>query len=305
MTKGNIRDSGSAVAEISEARSTATYISSRVKRERVQIRRGFVESSAPPSVPPLTQLLRGGRGGEVKIKLLLSMIWVAAKAPYDVTFPARSWATLLALPDPGGKGAARITDALRTLEQQGFVSMKKHRGQPSSITLLSELGTGESYSHPGDVWQKLDPSDTRSRRAAPRYMQLSVSLWTNGWIAALSGPALSMLLILLTSARGRDPENLWFSQSVAATRYGLTEPTRRKGIDELAQYGLVTLQRAVIAGSPLSTNRHRNVYTVNVDRFETLPERSEAVGTANWTKNYRRVPFDPTSEERASTASAD
>lgn len=275
MTTSDLRERLCEV-DLAAARATAERINERVGRARVQIRSGFVESRVPANPPPLTQLLRGGRGGEVKVKLLLSMMWSAPSAPYDVTFPARTWATLLGLPDPEGKGAARVNDAIRTLTKLHYIRAVQRAGQPSRVFLLNELGTGEPYSHPGEIWQAVKDADSRIRRKTPRYMQLPVDLWVNGWMAALSGTGLAMLLVLLDSARGKEPVRLWFSQSVAKDRYALTEPTRKRGLDELERYGLITVERAQIVRDEVSTRRYRNTYTVHPETLQKLPEGSVA-----------------------------
>jgi hypothetical protein len=38
--------------------------------------------------------------------------------PHDLAYPARAWATLLGLPDPAGRGARRINEAILWLEQR-------------------------------------------------------------------------------------------------------------------------------------------------------------------------------------------
>lgn len=273
MTVRDLRD-GLVEVDLTAARATAERINERVSRARVQVRSGFIESRTPTSPPPMTQLLRGGRGGEVKVKLLLSMLWSAPSAPYDVTFPARTWATLLGLPDPETKGAARVNDAIRTLTKLKYVRTVQRAGQPSRVFLLNELGTGDPYSHPGEIWQAVKDADSRARRKIPRYMQLPVDLWTKGWMAALSGTALAMLLVLLDAARGKDPVRLWFSQSVAKDRYALTEPTRKRGLDELEEYGLITVEREQVVRDEVSTRRYRNTYTVHTDVFAQLPEEA-------------------------------
>ena len=258
-------------------RTIAEQFDARAQRKTVPVRAAFIASPTPTSPPPLTQLLRGGRGGEVKIKLLLSMLWVAVAEPYDVAFPARSWANLLGLDEDEAKGAARVNAAIRRLVEAGYLRAEKRPGQPSQLFLLNELGNGEEYSHPGLMWEAVRDADTRTRRRTPRYVRVPVEIWTHGWIAALSGPAFAMLLILLESARGKEPKNLWFAPSVAAARYGLNEATRKKGIDELESYGLVTVDRALVVRDDLSSKRRRNTYTLHVENFARNPEEQRMV----------------------------
>lgn len=262
------------------ARAVGENLASRTGRKRVQVRSAFVEAQSPATPPPLTLLLRGGRGGEVKVKLLLSMLFAATAPPYNVNFPARSWAGLLGLPDPESKGAARINAAIRKLDALGYVRVEKRPGQPSRIFLLEESGSKKEYTHPGEVWVTNKDADPRTRRKTPRYMQLPIEFWSEGWAAALGGPALAMLLILLNSARGKEPSGLWFSQSVIEARYGLAEATRRKGLDQLTAFGLVSIDRTRIVRDELSTGRYRNTYTVHTERFKARPEDEWTVDAA-------------------------
>jgi len=254
-------------------RAVAQQFDARAQRETVPVRAAFIASPTGATPPPLTQLLRGGRGGAVKIKLLLSMLWVAAKEPYDVVFPSRSWAKLLGLGEDEAKGAARVNAAIRRLVEAGYLKAEKRPGQPSQLFLLNELGNGESYSHPGLAWEAVKGADARTRRTTPRYVRIPVEIWTHGWIAALSGPAFAMLLVLLESARGKEPRDLWFAPSVAAARYGLNEATRKKGVDELESFGLVSVGQALVTRDDLSSKRRRNTFTVHEDNFGKDPEQ--------------------------------
>lgn len=257
--------------KIETSRAVASLLAARVSRPQVPVRSAFIVSSDPAVPPPLTSLLRGGRGGEVKLKLLLSMLWIAVASPYDVTQPARVWAELLGLDDPESKGAARVNAAVRRLVEAGFLDVEKRKGQPSRLLLREETGNGAPYTHPGSHWE-VKKGSTKKPKDAPRYTQLPAELWTHGWLATLSGPGLAMLLILLEQTRGKTYDGLWFSPSVAAKRYGLSEVTRRKGIDELDEARLITVDRIPVGRGTLATIRRRNTYSIEVDRFEENPE---------------------------------
>lgn len=251
------------------ARHIATLLNARVKRERIAVRSSFIVSSDPESPPPMTLMLRGGRGGEVKLKLLISMLWVAGKEPYDVSQPARVWAELIGLEEPDTKGAARVNAAVRRLVEGNFLAVEKRPGNPSRLFLREETGTGATYTHPGSHWGSRSAGPTRE---GPHYTVLPASLWLNGWIAALSAPALAMLLILLEQTRGKTFEGLWFAPSVAAKRYQLSETTRRKGVDELAKLDLVFVERAPVGRGTLNAIRERNTFTLNLPRLDERPE---------------------------------
>ncbi|WP_350353287.1 hypothetical protein ABS642_10445 [Microbacterium sp. A8/3-1] len=257
------------MGDLAAARHIAELLNARLQRPRIAVRSSFIVSSDPDTPPPMTLMLRGGRGGEVKLKLLLSMLWVAVREPYDVSQPARVWAELIGLDEPETKGAARVNAAIRRLVEGGFLAAERRPGNPSRLFLREETGSGAPYSHPGSHWIT---KKAKKDKDAPRYTQLPATLWLNGWIAALSAPALAMLLILLEQTRGKTFEGLWFAPSVAAKRYKLSETTRRKGIDELVQLNLVFVDRVPIGRGTLGAIRERNTFTVNLPRLEEHPE---------------------------------
>jgi hypothetical protein len=272
MTTRDLREAPLPSQILGDARDVASALDARLQRKAVPVRAAFISSPSAAELPAMTRLLRGGRGGEVKLKLLLSMIWVAAAEPFDVTHPARAWAQLIGLPDPESKGAARVNAASRRLVEAGFLAVEKRPGKPSRLILRNETGTGLDYEHPGAAWELVKDADQRARRRTPRYVNIPKEFWTRGWVATLGGPAVAMLLILMESSRGRPMVDLWFAPSVASTRYGLNEATRKKGLDELEKRGLITTYSAIVRRDPLSIHRRRNTYTVLEENFDTNPE---------------------------------
>ena len=253
-----------------EAVQAAEHLAKRTKGRSAQIRRRFIERpDNTPTSPPLARLLRGGRGGHVRTKLLLTMLWVGANPPHDVTYPARAYAALLGLPKPDTTGARRVLDAIAWLETHQFLTVENRPGHPSRVTLLRELADGQPYSVPGATFNKLrgqDPDDVTVTQH--RYIQLPPTLWTSGWMAVLSGPGLAMLLVLLTELGGRDTEReIWFSPGMAKRRYDLSEDTRTAGIRELANAGLVTITRRDTNPDPFAVRRLRNVYRLHTTEF--------------------------------------
>ncbi len=249
-------------------------------RETAPVRRLFVERPTPAHLdPPLARMLRGGRGGAVRLKLELSFLWFAAKAPFRLTYPARAWATLLDLPDPSGNGARRINEAVLWLESQGFVQVAGQPGQPNEITLLNEIGDRQPYEPPGQAYNRLR---TTPAEAEPhRYFQLPNALWTSGWLQVLSGSGLAMLLVLYTELGRRDAAttDLWFSPQQADLRFALSEDTRSKGLRELRAAGLVTASRRSIFPDTFDFRRLRNVYQLDPAMFAhpaAVPEKGEA-----------------------------
>ena len=297
------------VQNLEAAREVAALLSERAQRGSVPLRAGFIESASPSEIPPLAGLMRGGRGGEVKVKVLLSILWTATAAPYSVRRGARVWATLIGLPDPEGKGAARVNDALRTLAKEGYLRSNRQSGKTAGLTLMSELKTGAEYTHPGEAWAAVKGADPKVRRRTQRYVSLPVSLWTSGWVATLSGPGLAMLLILLSSARGRTPEDLWFTPQVASDRYALSETTRARGIEELQRYGLVSVTKAPVMRDQISPRRFRNTYTLHTEKFiehpeSALEEASSGIVVRMTSKEIDRLLRDLNAKQSAATAVA-
>lgn len=215
----------------------------------VPLAESFVRrEDASHSAPPLALLLRGGQGGEVRLKLYLTMALLAVSPPFDIReqIPARSWASALGLDDPVHNGARRISDAVGWLSKHRFVVAERRQGAPGSVRLLSQDLLGNTYQRP-----------TPSRR----YVQVPLGLWDQGWIVQLSGTALAMLIVLLDLQGGR-AQPQWISPSQARRRYDLSPDTWTKGIKELKALDLLSVSRRA-QGDIFQYQRMRNAYWVN------------------------------------------
>ena len=103
------------------------------------------EASAP--APPMARILRGGggRGGATRLKLYLSLLWLARSFNRErpvFAYPAHNLAALLGLPNPDTAGARRVQEALRWLENAGFVALDRRRGDVTRVHLLDDAGSG-------------------------------------------------------------------------------------------------------------------------------------------------------------------
>lgn len=231
----------------------------RVRGRRAPIRSRFMRSR-DDAIAPLASMLRGGRGGEVRLKLYLSAIWMAGNSPYDVTFPARAWAELLGLTDPNNNGSRRIADAMTWLDANGFIKVERVPGQPSKIVVLDDGGRGSDYRPP---WSAKD-----------RYVQLPPELWTKGWMAVLRGRALALLLILLDQQDFRHPaRRIWLSPRVAEERYDLSPDTWTKGTAELQDYGVIDVTRRPVR-EDFGWTRVRKTYSLDLTWLEAAPDAS-------------------------------
>jgi hypothetical protein len=228
----------------------------RSKRDVVPFRIGFVRRTrddATLPAPPLARTLRGGRGGEVRLKLFLSMNLIAVHTPHNVTRKAGYWAALLGLEDPETNGARRVNDGIKWLEVNKFIRTERRRGGPPEVFLRSQLGTGEDFTRP---------------TPAERYINMPVNFWRNGWIVALSAPAVAMWLITQEMQGGkRSPDEVWISPAVAKERYDLSDDTRTKGTRELEEHGLLTIGRTK-QGLEWTWDRLRNTYWLDLGRLD-------------------------------------
>lgn len=203
------------------------------------VRTIFVSDESVPA-PPLARLLRGGgRGGQVRVKLYLSLLWVCAKKPYDVSRPARAWAALLGLPDVEGTGVRRIQQALRDLDDRQFIRLEERLGLPSRVVMLNEKGDGSEFRPAPDAYNAVRRRGVAEDLRNNQYFRVPTSLWTKGHIARLNGPALAMLLALLSERRGAEQPAVWFSPGRAQARFALSPSTRQAGLKELRQLGLL------------------------------------------------------------------
>lgn len=267
-----------------DAIEAARTVARRLKdRAAAPVRRTFIERPAPDQTSPLARLLRGGRGGDVRLKLELSFLWFAAGPPHELSYPARAWASLLDLDKPETNGARRINEAIGWLETNNFIHVQGRVGQPNIVRLLSESGDGSPYELPGTAYNRLR---NNQKAAEPhRYVQIPNEFWTNGYLAVLSGSAIAMFLILLNELRNQDPQKsvLWFSPQRADIRYGLSDDTRSKGLRELVQAGVADVRRQSIAPDSFDFKRLRNVYRLDLDHLKKSPaqvrEKNEAITT--------------------------
>lgn len=251
MTPSRAAESGMNILEENDVdplrRLKATV--TRSKREFVQLTDRFLSrvKESDPS-PPLARFLRGGRGGEVRLKLYLTICLLAAGRPYDVHLAPYMWAEMLALPQHTKNGARRIKAAIKWLENANLINVLRASGKNPHIFLLDQTGTGREY-----------------RRPEPRrehYASIPVELWENGWILQMSAAALAVFIILIDRQRGRSGDDLIWIRS--PWRYDLSQDTWARGTKLLSHLGLLTVTRGV-RGDDLEWRRLRNLYWVNLE----------------------------------------
>jgi hypothetical protein len=253
-----------------QALAAAAALSRRARDRSAQLRRIFAEREDVTTPTPLARMIRGGRGGEVRLKTYLSMLFIAGAPPYDVSYPARAWATLLDLPDPDTKGARRVNEAISWLEANQFVTVANNPGRPSRVTLLDESASGSRYEAPGEVYNRLRKSKGEDDARRNRYIKVSPTFWTSGWLTSLTTPAVSMYIILLCAQTRAEISEVWFSPDQADKLYSLSSDTRSRGLAELRKAGLIDVRRRALSNDVFDVQRYRNTYRLNLDRLTTV-----------------------------------
>jgi hypothetical protein len=213
--------------------------------------------------PPLAQLVQGGQGGEVRLKLYVSMVLLAGSVKSHKTLgrnaianvSASTWARLLALPDPSGNGARRVADAQNELARVKLIKVQRQPGQPPRVSLLHASGSGGSFAEP--------PSP---------YIRIPLNLWEHRWLWTLTSKELAVLIALidLCGGKGRDgsggPQAL---SGIDRSRYGLSEDTWRISSASLVRHGLLTTDIMRVRFD-LETARLRKRYALNLGGLAVL-----------------------------------
>ena len=219
----------------------------------VQLPLGFLR--AVDGDPPLARMLRGGRGGGVRLRLYLCLCLIATEKPYEIRgqVPARVWAELLALPDAERGGARRVADALSWLHAEKLIRLKRVHGSPPQIRLRSATGDGTRYVRP-----------------TQRYVSVPLGLWRNEWITQLSPTALALLLALLDLQGGISQADAPWASASRRGEYGFSGDTWTRGRRELEAAGLLTVER-VVADEGFEWRRLRNTYWIHKERLGAPP----------------------------------
>lgn len=218
----------------------------------------------------LANLISGGRGGTVRLKLYLTTVLLAGSKHSHavhgrntiVDVAGATWAKALALPDPGGAGARRIADAQNQLAGRQLVQLERRAGQAPKIKLLHPVGSGRAWVEPGTP-----------------YIGIPLELWTERWIWCLSGKELAVLIAILDLCGGRGRDRSGGPQALSGTHlrhYGMSEDTWRIASATLEKtYGLVRTDREVVR-IDLESPRLRKRYQLVPDALSAMAPISSA-----------------------------
>ncbi|MBJ7321687.1 MAG: hypothetical protein JHC70_05010 [Rhodococcus sp.] len=204
---------------------------------------------------------------------MLALTWRCSAEPYNTDIKASAIARLWNLPSPDTNGARRVQEAMVALADHDLISVERHPGKQSTITLLDDAGTGGSYESPNKAY-----NTARRRKVKPagllrhNYFKVDAKWWKSGQIQQLKGPGLAMLLILLSEDTPlRRETGIWISPSNFQQRYGLSVDTRKVGLKQLQDHRLISAT-AQLQQDVFVQNRRRVFYeladpkTLQVDR---------------------------------------
>lgn len=221
------------------------------RTKQVPFAKEFLQS--PSGHPPLSQLIQGGRGGEVRLKLYLTVTMVATRAPYSYDSPNPiQWAETLGV--TGKTPSRRVSTAMRWLAQHNFVRLDRRPGKFPTITLLDPALSKEPYKRPIDK--------------GSHYVTLPLGIWKQGWILDLSATELALLLVLFDVQQGKDQARYVAGSDRAA--YGFSTDTWTKATKTLRERGLLEIWR-VPQGGEFDYRRMRNMYRINRQRLDSPP----------------------------------
>ncbi|WP_157880254.1 hypothetical protein [Streptomyces katrae] len=225
-----------------------------LRHGRVSFAPSFVRSREASTLPPLARLIRGGRGGEVRLKLYLCMVMMATAEPFDIKRPPtpQTWCRRLAL--PADSGPRRVTSNMKWLAENGFIELGPRRGYaPPTIQLLPLDGEGEAF-------------ERASLKG--RYVGIPIEFWRNGWLLALNATTIALLFALLESQGGHSEPR--YVPRQRRESYGFSHNTWTEARKHLESHGLLAVTRTP-QGSDFDYQRLRNSYWINESRFSEMP----------------------------------
>jgi hypothetical protein len=253
--------------EHAEALRLLSAAAERSKRSNAAFSRSFVAALDPApkgtSSTPLSRLIQGGRGGEVRLKLYLLLTMMATRAPFDIKQLRTPQTLARTLELPKGTGPRRITSNLNWLATNKYISIERDPSVRTSVQLLDPVGNG----NPLPDARKIKP-----------YMTIPIEFWSSGWLLDLSPTAIAVLFALADRLGGSD-KALYLLRDRRAS-YGFSHDTWTRGTAELENHGLLILKR-VPQGNDFDYTRMRTAYWIEWKRLNTPSEASGGGTEAN------------------------
>ena len=189
----------------------------------------------------------GGQGGEVRLKLWLSLLYRTIKTEDWIKLRSSEhamYAQMFGLEDPHGKGADRIRAAYRWLHANRFIVIDGGRLKPfGKVRVAHEV----VQFLPAEFPMVLRPSPSGTKdveleqhpNLRHRYFSVPRGLWENGWIAHLRASELLVLMILCDAVRGKTGTTIEIPDHSRLESYGLTDDMWRQGSSGLERRGII------------------------------------------------------------------
>lgn len=233
------------------------------RRDFVPISRSFLQQRQPHGgAGPLAKFVNARRKRALDLWLLAHTL--ASTHPWDVGFPSWVWATALGMPDTPASHVF-ISKTWTWLEQRHMIRSERD-GSLRRIWLLDDGGTGNPYDHGNSDQFKFD------------YFKLSHSYWLDGWCQKLDLAGTAVLLIALSL-----PKTFILPQEHAGRWYGISRDTVRRGLRELVDNELLSVQithkRAPL--SPTGATEQRRYTLRDPFRRLTLPAAERTNNPSN------------------------
>jgi hypothetical protein len=191
------------------------------KRDSVPIRTTFVQQGKGKDTKPGPLASFVSKHDERALDAYLFAHALASAEPWNCDYPSSMWIRALGLGDDAEPASAQAAASkiMKRLEDRKLIT-RERVGRTSSITLLSEDGSGDAYTHPATARQQ--------------YLQLPHAYWIGRHYETLSLPAKAILIVAL-SLRARFP--LPYERGPAW--YGLSPDSTERGLRDLEKAGLL------------------------------------------------------------------
>lgn len=193
------------------------------RRTFVPIARSFLQrrDQRQGGAGPLARFVNARRKRALDLWLLLHTL--ASAPPWDVGLPSWVWATALGMPDTAASRVF-VSKTWTWLEQQQMVRSERDRAL-RRVYLLDDTGSGQPYTHGTGSNPRFD------------YFKLSHRYWLDGWSAELDLAGTAVLLIAVSL-----PRTFILPQEHAGRWYGISRDTVRRGLRELVDHDLLSVQ---------------------------------------------------------------
>lgn len=238
---------------------TLVDLLAQAKRDSVPIRNTFVQQGKGKTTKPGPLASFVSKHDERGLDAYLFVHALASADPWNCDYPSTTWIRALGLADSAEPASAQaaVSKIMKRLEDRKLIA-RDRVGRTSSITLLTEDGTGQAYVHPATAKQQ--------------YLKLPHVYWIERHYETLTLPAKAVLLIAL-SLRSRFP--LPYERGPAW--YGLSADSTERGLRDLERTGILGYDQEWIKNhrSPTGWVEQR-LYTLRAPYLPTPRKRITA-----------------------------